>query len=566
MGYRRASARCSTALAVLLVLAFAAQAASENWQREEVDWQAGGGRRIKAIRYPKDRPISTTPGRKSRPQTSLKKDALRTPLIQAAAAPNDLYVESPPVAGFVPWIGVSITKQRKEDLELEADVESAVRGSYPTGVNPENDYIIGLFDTGASAHVMGYADAVRAGLYRGSLVGASETIVSGVTGSVSAYVSLPLGVFIDGIDEIDPETLALDRSGMMGESNVAIMVGQNPGSLPDLPTAIGSPMSVYFTTVIRNDRIHTIERDGEEYTGPEISLYESDDAQAPTFADVIPLELRPLGGVSVQYIPTVDLGLGGLGLDFDLDDLLGGGFGTSDFPPASPSVIIGNFSQSLFFVHSVDLYEGDKAALDKDRFMLDTGAQVTVIGSRIAARLRLDPSDAEFEEEIEGVTGESIMAPGFYVDALAIPALGRWLRATEVPVILLDVSSPEGGTLDGIIGMNLLADFNLIVRGGGLFLEDDPTLELQPIESASDEPTVEEPTAEEPTADIAPDAGDGQVDLADLTAMAAAWLSTEGTPNWNPRADIGPASLPDGIVNNIDFGILGLNWLRTFMP
>ncbi|MBN1360478.1 MAG: retropepsin-like domain-containing protein [Sedimentisphaerales bacterium] len=481
----RPAGRYSLILAILLIVTVSAQAAREQWQRQEVDWQAGAGRRIKSIRYPKDRPVSTTPGRRLHSRTvPIKKDALRTPLAQAAeTAPDALYVDAPPVAGFVPWIAVSVTKQRRPDLEFEADVEPGVRGSYPTGVNPQTDYIIGLFDTGASAHVMGYADAVRAGLYRSSLVGSNESIISGVTGSVMAYVSLPLGIFVDGTGAIDPQTLALDRSTMKGESNVAIMVGQNPGALPDLPTAIGSPLSVYYTTVIRNDRIHTLDRDGQQFAGPQITLHDADDPQAPSFPDVIPLELRPLGGVSVQYFPTVDLGLGGLGDlgNIDFDDILGGGFGTSDFPPASPSVIIGNSSQSLFFVHSVDLREADKAALDKNRFMLDTGAQITVIGSRIAARLGLNPAHAEFEEEIVGVTGDAIMAPGFYVDSLEIPALGRWLKATEVPVILLDVSSPEGGTLDGIIGMNLFVDFNIIVRGGGLFLQDDPTLELQPL-------------------------------------------------------------------------------------
>jgi len=71
------------------------------------------------------------------------------------------------------------------------------------------------------------------------------------------------------------------------------------------------------------------------------------------------------------------------------------------------------------------------------------------------------------------------MAPGFYIDTLEIPALGRWFRATNVPVVLLDIASPEGGTLDGIIGMNLFVDCNLILRGGGLFLDDDPKLELE---------------------------------------------------------------------------------------
>lgn len=39
----------------------------------------------------------------------------------------------------------------------------------------------------------------------------------------------------------------------------------------------------------------------------------------------------------------------------------------------------------------------------------------------------------------------------------------------------------------------------------------------------------------------------------------------QGKLNEDPKADVGPASLPDGIVNNVDFGMLGLNWLPTFM-
>ncbi|MCE5255117.1 MAG: retropepsin-like aspartic protease [Phycisphaerales bacterium] len=474
MGLTKAMVRFPAVLAVSLVLALPVQAATGNWQRKDVDWQAGAGRRIKGIRYPQDKPLP------ARTKKSAGDSALTKSRISAAAVGEEMLVESPPVDGFVPWIAVSVTKARAADLELEAEVETSITGSYPTGVKPQTDYIIGLFDTGASAHVMGYADATRAGVYKG-LVSSSETIVSGVTGSVVVSVTYPLAVFIDGLDVIAADTLVLDQSGMMGQSNVAIVAGQDPGDLPDLPTAIGTPLSVYYTTEIRNDRPTTVERDGKTFTGPEIALYEAGDPEAPSYTNVIPLELRPLGGVSVQYVPTLDLG-GGLG---DLEDILGGSFG-SDFPPASPSVIMGNSSQSLFFVHSVDLYEGDKSAIDKSRFMLDTGAQVSVVGSRIAARLQLDPAAPEFEVEIEGVTGEVTMAPGYYVDSLEIPALGGWFRATQVPVVFLDISSPEGGTLDGIVGMNLFVDFNLIVRGGGFFTEADPTLELQRIESASE--------------------------------------------------------------------------------
>jgi hypothetical protein len=473
---------CAGVFVILLTLTSALSAANEGWQRREVDWQAGGGRRIKGVHYPKDRPVPSQSRRQTQADRPDRQGATLyavSPTPATADLANEMLVESPPVAGFVPWITVSVTTRRKAELEFEADVETSVRGSYPSGVNPQTDYIIGLFDTGASAHVMGYADGVRAGVYPGLLT-PSETIISGVTGSVVATVTQPLALFIDGLGAIDPETLLLDSSSMMGESNVAIMVGRNPGPLPDLPTAIGTPMSVYYTTVIRSDRMLTVERNGETFTAPDIRLYETGDPQAPRFSNTIPLELRPLGGISVQYMPTLDMGLGGLG-GLDLGDIFGGGGFGMDFPPASPSIIIGNSSQSLFFVHSVDLYEGERSAMDKNRFMLDTGAQVTVVGSRIAARLQLDPSDPEFEVEIQGVTGDVIMAPGYYIDAIDIPALGQWFQARQVPVVLLDISSPEGGTLDGIIGMNLFVDFNLIVRGGGLFLDDDPALELQRI-------------------------------------------------------------------------------------
>ncbi len=476
----RVKAGVPAILTVVFALVLPLQAASETWQRKDVDWQAGGGKRIKSIRYPQDKPLPTREnqaGGKSTARGGLK----------IAAEPDEMLVESPPVDGFVPWIAVSITRERGEDLEFEAVVETAVRGSYPTGVKPQFDYIIGLFDTGASAHVVGYDDATRAGVYKG-LVTSNETEVTGVTGSVITSISYPLGVFIDGLDAINADTLVLNRSEMMGQSNVAVVVGQDPGDRPDLPTAIGTPISVYYTTLIRNDRSLTIQRDGETFTGPEIIMYAADDPETPSFTNVIPLELRPLGGVNVQYMPSLDIGGLGGDWDFDLDDILGGGDLTpSEYPPASPSVIMGNSSQSLFFVHSVDLYEGQKSVMDKNRFMLDTGAQITVVGSRIAARLQLDPAAPEFEVEVEGVTGDVIMAPGYYLDVLEIPALGKWFRATRIPVVFLDMPSPEGGTLDGIIGMNLFVDFNLIVRGGGLFLADDPTLELQRVQPPAQE-------------------------------------------------------------------------------
>jgi predicted aspartyl protease len=496
------------------------------WQKEQTDWQTGNGSHIKSISYPKEKPVPLSSRRHPQmpekelifPQTTKRASAK----LKSAADTEVVFtnvIDSPAVDGFTPWIVVSVTNEREDSDVADADVWDSITGSYLTG-HPESDYAIGIYDTGSSTHVMGYEDANRAGIYKPALdlLTTNTVTISGVTGEVDALVSQPIGIFIEDISKIEPNGLLWHMSGMVGQSNVSIAVGQG-GSPVDLPTVIGSPMSVYFTAAFNNNIVVTRTRDGNDYNSPGIHIYPQDDPCIPTYANMIPLELRPLGATSVQYIP-------GFTPDFDLE-------------PTSPSVIIGNFSQSVFFVASVDLYKGIHSAIDKTRFMLDTGAQVSVVGYRVGARLGLNPAHPDFEVEIQGVTGETTTAPGFYIDAIDIPALGDWLSFTNIPVVLLDVSSPEGGTLDGIIGMNLFADLNFTLRGGGMFLEDDPAIEYEPVSRLP--------------GDIN---GDGVVDWLDIGAFADAWLATTGTPNWNTRADM----VSDGIINFFDFAIFAQNW------
>ncbi len=497
------------------------------WQKEQADWRLGNGSRIKSISYPKEKPAPLSSRRHpQRPEKELifPQATRRTATLLKSTADTEVVftnvIDSPAVDGFTPWIVVSVTDAHGEELELDAVTEYSIVGNYPAS-HPESDYTIGIYDTGASTHVMGYEAANLAGLYNPSfdLLTTNTVTIIGVTGEVDAWVSQPIGIFIDGLGAIEPNGLLWDRSGMVGQSNVSIAVGQG-GSPVDLPTAIGSPMSVYFTAAFNNDTVVTRTRDGSDYNAPDIHIYPQDDPGIPTYANMIPLELRPLGATSVQYIP---------GLSPDLEY----------FEPTSPSVIIGNLSQSVFFVASVDLYNGIHSAIDKTRFMLDTGAQVSVVGYRIGARLGLNPAHPDFEVEIQGVSGDSIMAPGFYIDAIDIPALGDWLSFTNIPVVLLDVSSPEGGTLDGIIGMNLFTDLNFTLRGGGMFLQDDPAIEYEPISRLPGDIT-----------------GDGVVDWLDVGALADAWLTTTGAPNWNAQADM----VSDGIINFFDFAVLAQNW------
>ncbi len=514
-----------------------------SWKRRDVNWRMTGGSTIKAVNYPKGKPLPLFADGDEYQSTALCKKTLQTKVgsgptlfsTTPTATVTATVIDSPPVNGFVPWIAVAVTDKRLDDLELDATPETSVVGNYLTS-SPETSYAIGIFDTGASAHVMSDNDAVRAGVfdYTHNLITSSLVEFSGVTGSASGWVSKPLGLFVDGLGAIEPNGMLLDDSGMVGEFNVSIIVG-DPIESPNLPTAIGSPLSVYFTTVFQNDQQVTVTHDSNEFTAPDIHLYDRYDPCIPNYSNSIALELRPTGSVSVQYFPNI--------LDpFDPD------FGA----PMSPSVITGFLpSQSLFFISSVDLAHGEKSAIDKDGFMLDTGAQVSVISEAIAARLGLDATDADFEVEIQGVTGDVIMAPGFYIDSLEITATPEWLSFTNVPVVMLNVDSPEGGTLEGIIGMNLFTMFNLVLRGGGLLGQDPPSLEFELIQII---------------ADIAPAGGDGVVNWLDLAALAEAWLATTGSANWNPNADMAPTATNDGVVNFLDFAVFAEDWFSTAAP
>jgi len=530
-----------TGFLLLLVFVFyrtsAVQAKQPGWKRKEVDWRMTGGWRIKAINYPDEKPPPLLSNRRGRRLKGPRKKTLPpeafsrvTVLSQESTIPLvALVFDSPPIDGFVPWVAVSVTDKRHPEMDMRFDANdiNSVVGNFPNPVNPQTDYALGIFDSGASTCVMGNAAAIQAGLFYpdqdNDLLTSNTIEIAGVTGSVDAWVSQPLALFIDGLGAIDSNGLLIDNSGMVGVWNIAIAVGQ--GDSPDLTTAIGVPLAVYFAVDFRNDLQITVTRDSNDFNSPDIHFYSLSDSAIPSYSNLIPLELRPLGGVNVEYIPTLD--------PFTLE-----------FVPASPSIIVGNLSQSVYFVHSVDLTEGEEMAYDRDRFMFDTGAQVTVIGSRVAARLALNPDSNDFTVVIKGVTGDSVIAPGFYIDSLEIPALGEWLSFTNVPVVLFDVSSPEGGTVDGIIGMNLFVDLNFLLRGGGLFLQDDPTIEYIPIIIG----------------DIAPGGGDGVVDSLDLGEFASHWLETSISPNWNPECDMAPQPTPDEKADFLDFAVLAEHW------
>jgi predicted aspartyl protease len=523
--------RHSTVFVPLLVLAVALPCLAQmpaDWKKDDAKIRLSGSRQIRAIYHPADkaprmaRDANEAPSHSRRFIYPLKQQSLSA---MAQVGPVFINViDSPPIDGFVPYIAVGVTNARNDELDWYGYAESGVVGSFLTS-SPESDYVVGLFDTGASASLLGFADATTAGIYASGLVTSNPVTLSGATGTVTALASYPLGVFFDGLGAIEPNGFLRNPAAMRGESNVSIVVGDVlvPGA-SDLPTAIGAPMAVFHSTVFDNEHKITRIRGGNQYNGPAISVYEPGDPAIPDYNDSsIPLELRPTGASLVSYF---------------------GDLGSLDFTPVAPS-IIGDFflvPQALFFVSSVDLADAGHTAIDRTKFMLDTGAQVTVVGSAVGARLALDPAHPDFQVEIQDVTGQITIKPGFYLDSLEIPAIGDWLSATHVPVVMMDIQSPEGGYLDGIIGMNLFSGFNMVLRGGAF--AGLPALDFKLITKLGD---------------IAPAGGDGKVNMLDLATLCAAWLSKPGDANWNAAADIAPAD-GDAIVNFRDFAVVAADW------
>ena len=446
-------------------------------------------------------------------------------------AQDDPYkVDSPSIVGYTPYVATVATNQRMDQLEYFAEKDYSPRGSYLVS-DPNENYVIGIFDTGASTAVFGYENSRAIGI-KGAYLTSNYITIGGISGFVDTIVTQPIGVYLAGLSSIDEDGF-LELEDLVGLSNFSVLVGDEPiGSAPDLPTVIGCPMAASWTVAIDPDTLVQVSKDGNDYVGPKIDIFDYYDPSIPQYENNIPLELRPLGATSIAYIP-------------GLDDIFGGG---GEFNPSSPSVLAGNSSQSLMFIGAVDLENNGSIAYDKSRFMFDTGAQSTLIGNRVAARLGLNPSTPDFELYAMGVTGEVVLLPGFVIDKITIPALGNWLEFTNVPVVLQDVASPEGGTLDGIIGTNLFNNFKIVLNGGGFGLTDDPSIDFAP-----------RMTNYIP-ADFAPDSPDGTVDYLDLEVLISVWLSEFGDPNWQQRTDLAPYPVPDDIVNMLDFAEFASQW------
>ncbi len=99
---------------------------------------------------------------------------------------------------------------------------------------------------------------------------------------------------------------------------------------------------------------------------------------------------------------------------------------------------------------SVTVVNGTATAIGQ-RFLFDTGAQLSAITPALAVSLGLDLAHPSIVVTIEGAGG-SEQVSGFVIDEIDLPRTdGGTLRFTHVPVFVMDLA----GGLGGVLGMNL---------------------------------------------------------------------------------------------------------------
>jgi len=463
---------------------------------------------------------AVTPSIKS-PQSS--------PDIRAAGETPSL--AQPPVAGFSPLIAIVTSDRRRSD---DFDWEHALASSYvgkPLNAPAEKNFVVGILDTGSVVDLAAGDSAQVLGL-KGRYLTASAFPIGGVSGTMDTTITQPIGVFAAGLGAIDPNG-QLDLTKLVGHTNVAALASPaiSCANGESVTAILGTPFIAFYTTAINVDQPRRVVVRGETYIGPDIQITDSYTPSPSVYRHRIPMELGGLSPVATAtYYAFPDMS--------DWENILG------EWLPLTPTLLsMGPLTLPTggSFFAEVGVLQGQPGPLNvlrTGRMLVDTGAQSSILSSNMAAKLNL-PLEPDFVAEICGVGGSSA-APGYYLDYVRIDAMGGALEFAHVPFIVLDMESPEGGSLDGILGMNFFWNRNVVLEpttsGAGFLHISDPV-----------------PYAYIDLND------DGLVDGEDYAVFAAAWRTTPADPAWNARCDL----FIDEVIDARDLEAFVDSWLHV---
>lgn len=292
----------------------------------------------------------------------------------------------------------------------------------------------GIFDTGASAVTFSADDqAVFAGAGAAiAIKNPGGAAASGIGGDITGDVSAPGTVLADGMNAAQ---LTFDKDGFpvfttnfgpttASTSGIQTFVGTADGS-PDLPTSTGTPV---------------LSKSPEHPAG----LAALVDMRGATldFSDLLPG--LTLTMPEVGFVPPATT-LAGDATTYDPVTFRLTPYGSDNY--ADPGGAITETPNET--IDGVGV-AGGASALAGQSFLVDTGAQLSVISTAEAKALGFDLSKPETTIDVQGVGGTETV-PGFTLKELTVPtADGGHVHLTGIPVYVLDVAPG----IDGILGMN----------------------------------------------------------------------------------------------------------------
>lgn len=346
----------------------------------------------------------------------------------------------PRLAGFSPLVAITTSdKKQTGDFEFEHVSQTYFSGNALT--SPANlNYIIGIVDSGSDTDLFAGSAAAQVGL-TGSRLTSNAIPIGGTGGTVDAYISWPHGVFAAGLSAVNPDE-TLDLSQVVGHTNSSSLVAPaiECGGVEAVSGVVGRPLLSLFNLVVSVDTPREVTVDGVRHKSPAVTL-QSKSASLPPYSHRIPLEFGALAPATTAiYYP-------------DFED-----FVTPMFPTMFALSALSIPTGGAFFTDLV-VKQGDQSEITL-RMMVDTGAQTSIISPAAAASLNL-ALEPDFTIDVCGVGGFTTGVPCYFVDYARVSALGGALEFSNAPFVLLDLASPEGGNLDGIIGMNMFWDRNV---------------------------------------------------------------------------------------------------------
>lgn len=368
--------------------------------------------------------------------------------VASASGPHRLAVNTPypqpPLAGFSPLILLTTSDKHKTgELEWEHLLEGSYAGA---ALNPpaNQNYVVGVFDSGSTADVIGYCDAAALGLTGSRLTGNTVTL-QGASGTFEADITKPLGLFAAPLSAINENSL-LDLTQVVGHTNNSMVVlpDETCGDI-DLPSFIGTPLLSFYTTEIRNDDPQVLFVGGQPVRSPQVHMY--------NFFDVDP----------AQYPRSIGMTFGGLSpvttsaFFGDFEDF------RTPITPTQLAFGAGSIPTAGAFFGSIGVLQGTPGPtnpLQTMRVLIDTGAQSSIMSPGMAANLSL-PLTPDFYVEVLGIGGVS-QAPGYYIDYVKINAFGGALEFSRVPFVVLDIPSVDGQPTQGVLGMNFFWNRNIV--------------------------------------------------------------------------------------------------------